>query len=294
MTDIPYIEPGTYVFRFLDPRGPHFWPAIADMLSERRLFLNSRTNFNDPFDSQPIIDNDLSNSAIREYCQDALRNPFNLNRSPLSIARINEFKESNRTHLTKRNVEGIKTYLRRSIEKYLDTAGLLCFSLVAEDPSLWGHFAASFTGICAVFRRSTSTASALSMCARVAYVRRRPQLPLSLFHEMTRRWMSNEPHDDLANEIFFRSFLHKSAHWQSEQEARIFLPFEALKKASFEYSELVGFILGAKCSPDLENKLRREIAARRGATEVCKSVLSCTDFRIMIPHKFTNQHARAA
>jgi len=72
MKEITFVDAGTYLFRFMDPRSEYFWPAITDMLSQQQLSLNSRMNFNDPYDSRPIIENDLSNSAIRSYVQEAI------------------------------------------------------------------------------------------------------------------------------------------------------------------------------------------------------------------------------
>lgn len=256
MQKIPFVEAGTNLFRFMDPGTSHFWSAITDMLSEQMLFLNSRTKFNDPYDSQPVIENDLSSHSIRNYYEEMIRQPFNRERSPTGIARLLEMKASGRNHLTKEAVENVKVDMYQATEDFLDIAGLLSFSLTAENPLLWEHYAASFTGICAIFKRSTSKRSALSMCANVFYVDKRPRLPMSLFHEMTTNRMSGESYVDLANEIFFLSFLHKSDHWAYEQEARIFHPLHAFKKLPFDPSELVGFILGPKSSPELEKKIK--------------------------------------
>jgi hypothetical protein len=294
MNPIPYIKPGTYLFRFLNPSGPHFWPTITALLSEQMLILNSRRNFNDPFDSQPEIVNDVSSSALRAYLDDALQHPFNSRRSLASVARIMELKATGRTTLDKRHLENIKAGLHKSAEEILDAAGLLSFSLTAENPVLWGHYSASSTGICAVFRRGTSQNSGLSVCARVAYVDKRPQLPLSLIHEMTRRRMAHESYDDLVNQIFFLSFLHKSTHWAYEQEARIFHTFHAFKKLPFDSSEFVGFILGPRSSEELGQKIRGEIKRRRPSTGLDRSMLSATEFRIIIPHKFVQHHSNAA
>jgi hypothetical protein len=65
----------------MDHRTTYFWPTVVDMLSNHTLFLNSRKNFNDPFDSQPIVKNDLSNSALRNYLNRATKDPFNPERS---------------------------------------------------------------------------------------------------------------------------------------------------------------------------------------------------------------------
>jgi Protein of unknown function (DUF2971) len=278
----------------MDPSSQYFWPAIVDFLSEQKLILNSRTNFNDPYDSQPTIENDLSNSAIRSYLQDAIQHPFNPSRSLLSTARLLELKASSRTCLSRKNIEDIKSGLHRSAKEYLDSAGLLSFSLTADNPLLWGHYASSFTGVCAIFRRGTSANSALSLSARVAYVDKRPHLPLSLMHELARRRRGNTGLDDIATQIFFLSFLHKSTHWAYEQEARIFHPFHAYKKLPFDHDELIGFILGPHSSGDLERKMRDQISTRRPLVSLHRSALSQNDFRIIIPHKFLQHHTHAA
>jgi Protein of unknown function (DUF2971) len=278
----------------MDHRTDHFWLSIADMLSQQKLFLNSRTKFNDPYDSEPIIENDLSNSVIRKYIDEAVENPYNSKRTPSQIARIMSVKALGRPHLKKGGIESIKENLRTGANEFLDSCGLLSFSLTGENPLLWGHYAAAFTGVCAVFRRGTSTESALSICARVAYVDQRPRLALSPFQEMTRARMAGEPYDDLASEIFFLSFLHKSNHWSYEKEARIFYPFSAFEKAPFESSELIGFILGPKAPPSLEKRMREEIKMRKPSAALDRSSLSQNEFKVVIPHKFTHQHASAA
>jgi hypothetical protein len=264
------------------------------MLSENRLFLNSRTKFNAPYDSRPIVDGDLSNSSIRDYIDEMSANPYNSKRKPSQIARIINATASGKLPLRKGRIQKIKDGLRASADEFLDSGGLLSFSLTAENPLLWGHYAASFAGICAIFRRGTSTRSALSVCARVAYVDARPRLALSLFHAMATARMAHEPYDDLAYEIFFRSFLHKSNHWNYENEARIFAPFSAYKKVSFEPEELIGFILGPKSSPTLEEKMKAEIKLLKPSISLHKSSLSENEFKIIIPHKFVRQHSSAA
>lgn len=123
MENIPYIETGTYLFRFMDPRGQYFWPSITNMLSQNILVLNSRRNLNDPFDSQPIIDNDLSNSAIRDYFRNMLEEPFHPRRSLAGAFRILELKTSGKTNLNKKHVENIKAGLHKSAKEILDLAG---------------------------------------------------------------------------------------------------------------------------------------------------------------------------
>jgi hypothetical protein len=287
MENIPYIETGTYLFRFMDPRGQYFWPSITNMLSQNILVLNSRRNFNDPFDSQPIIDNDLSNSAIRDYFRNMLEEPFHPRRSLAGAFRILELKTSGKTNLNKKHVENNKSRTSQKRQGNFGPRGAYYrFPLLRKIRSYGGHYAASFSGLCAVFRRGQSLNSGLSVCAEIVYADTRPHLPLSLIQEMTKRRMANEPHDNLANRIFFLSFLHKSSHWAYEHEARIFHPFHAFKTLPFERSELVGFILGPNSSREFETKLRDEIRTRNPSVSLDRSVLSHSEYRIIIPHKF--------
>ena len=73
---ITYVEPGTYLFRFLNPNSSHFWSAVTDILAEQNIFLSSRTQFNDPHDSNPEIEDDLSSSIIKAYAREMLANPW--------------------------------------------------------------------------------------------------------------------------------------------------------------------------------------------------------------------------
>jgi hypothetical protein len=183
----------------------------------------------------------------------------------------------------------IKEAAGKNAQAILDSAGLLSFSKAAENPLLWGHYAASFKGACAVFRRGASPKSALAACADVAYVTERPILQLSSVQELSRRRVDGENYDDLAQKIFYVSFFHKSEHWAYEQEARIFHPFHALKNLSFDPSELVGFILGPNSSEELKIKLRTEIKSRSLRISLDTASLSQNEFRIIIPHRF-RQH----
>ena len=88
MLDLPYVDPGTYLFRFMDHRTDHFWSAIPDILCEQKLYLNSRTHFNDPYDSRPEIEDDVRISALRAYADEMIQNPWRRERDSEEIFRI--------------------------------------------------------------------------------------------------------------------------------------------------------------------------------------------------------------
>jgi hypothetical protein len=188
--------------------------------------------------------------------------------------------------LSDKQIQSIKAASRCNAFGYLDDCGLLSFSLTAEDPLLWGHYAASFKGICAVFKRGSSMQSGLCVCAEVCYVENRPELPLSLLFALGANRMQGKPFDELANEVFFLSFLHKDKHWAYEQEARIFYPFRALKTITFDPHELIGFIFAPNSSRELRDRLTSEVKAKRPDITLSEATLSSTEFKITIPSQY--------
>ena len=151
---------------------------MPEFLQSRRLCvisIQNGSNFNDPYDSQPIIVPNLSSAQIREYIEDMLQNPTNPLRDAAHIAKIYELKRSGKTRVGKQQIENIKNTMLQHCSEFLDKGGLLSFSLVADNPLLWGHYAAAFAGVCVVFKRGQSNQSAFSICAKVNYVQERPR-----------------------------------------------------------------------------------------------------------------------
>jgi hypothetical protein len=294
MQDLPFVEPGTILFRFLDPGTNHFWPTMADLLGPQLLFLNSRTRFNDPFDSKPDIINDVSNSDIRAYTRDIFENPWRPERDTFDVARIWSLKAQRKTNLRGNQFKIIKEGIVAHTNEFLDECGLTSFSLVGDDPVLWGHYAAGSSGVCVVFKCGASPVSAFNVCARVSYVEHRPQLPTSLFIRMTKTQRAGLPFGKTANEIFYLSFLQKSKRWQYEHEARIFFPFAASTKVRFDKSELGAIILGPKASPECERQIRKLVADLSPSTEVFRASLSKNGFDVLLPKQFQTFISAAA
>jgi hypothetical protein len=289
---IGFVPSGQHLFRFLDHRSKHFWSSLDDILVRQKLFLNSRTKFNDPFDSRPLIKDDLRHTDIRGYFDAMTQDPF-WGRSATNALRILEIKSKGQS-ITKDRINRIRAGAFDLARQHLDNCGLLSFSLNAEDPLLWGHYAASFEGISLVFRRTNAPRSAFSICAKVEYVDEPPTLPLSLMMELARRWVAKESNKDVANEVFFLSFLHKDSRWSHENEARVFYPKSAFEKISFDPQELLAIILGPKSSSDLETRIRTEVASKRPSLSIHKAILSPNHFKIILPHQFIRRSKLAA
>lgn len=283
MHEIPYVEPGTLLFRYLNPQTQYFWSALGEILSEQKIYLSSRTGFNDVFDSRPEVIDDLKDTDIRRDARALVRNPWASNLEPAEIRKLIDIGKRRRNLLSKKQIKNLKLALTRTANEFLDQCGLSSFSLSSKQPLLWGHYAAGCTGICIVLKRNESLASGLSLCAKVSYVEVRPRLPLSLLYRMREAQRAGQPIDDITNEIFFLSFLHKDKAWEYEQEARIYFPFEASKKIRFEPDELVGIILGPTSSTDLEERIRAEVRQRAPSVQVVRAAIPAKGFEFVIP-----------
>jgi hypothetical protein len=280
---LPYIEPGTHLFKFLNHNTAHFWSAVADLLGQQKIFLSSRTRFNDPHDSNPEIENDLADSLIKNHAQEMLANPWRQDRDPSEILQILNTLAQNNTRLNKQQITNIKAQARQTARDYLDQCGLASFSLTMDQPLLWAHYAAGYSGICVVFKRNHSLQSGLCLCAKVNYCGSLPKLPLSLTYRMVAAQRSSEDFRELSDRIIFLSFLNKFKLWEYEQEARIFNPFRASTKIAFEKDELVGIVLGPKSPKTLEERLIAEIRRLAPAVQITRAVLSPTGYEIVFP-----------
>jgi hypothetical protein len=283
-----FVDPGTHLFRFLDHRRDYFWPTIRDMLSEQKLYLNSRTRFNDAYDSRPQIHDDLSPSTVRRHAAGLFRNPWHHTHDTSVIPQILNLKQRGNIRLNKKQINNIKIETQGNATDFLDQCGLLSFSLTGNNRLLWALYAAGSSGVCAVFRRGTSMQSALCLCARVLYVEQLPRLPLSLLFEMVRVQRSGEPSTDPEDQVFSLSFLHKDQAWQHEYEARIFYPFRASKKVQFDRDEMVAIILGPKSPPELETRLRSAVAELAPSVPIQRASLSPSGFEIILPEPFVD------
>jgi len=283
MQGLPFVDPGTHLFRFMDHRTDHFWRAITDILAEQKLYLTSRTKFNDVYDSHPQIEDDLSTSIIRKHAAELIFNPWHPTQDPSLIPLVLRLKEQGKTRLNREQINNIKAETQRNAIKFLDKCGLASFSLKADHPLLWAHYAGGSTGVCIVFRRGTSMQSALCLCARVSYVEQRPRLPLRLIYEMVRARRENKSTEEFEDRIFFLSFLHKAQEWQYESEARIFNPSHASKKVQFNRDELIAIIIGPKSPSDLEKRLRSMVSESAPTVQIHRASLSPSGFEIVLP-----------
>ena len=134
MLEIPYVEPGQLLFRFMSHESIHFWTAITRILNERQIFLSSRTKFNDPYDSHPDIRDDLIASAIRRHTREMMQSPWRRERDPSDTLQILKLKAQGKTHLTSLQIRNIKGATILGATEFLDECGLASFSLSPRHP----------------------------------------------------------------------------------------------------------------------------------------------------------------
>jgi hypothetical protein len=289
MSDIPYVQPGEYLFRYMDHRTEYFWPAITDILATQELYLSSRTKFNDPYDCQPKLLDNVKISDLRLHTAEMIQNPWRADRDAEDVIKILRLKERGRTTLTRGQMQNIKAEMLKSVSEYLDQCGVVSLSLTSNNPLLWSHYAANASGVCVAFRRGSSMGSAFAVCAKVSYVEVRPRLPTRLLSELVRfQRLNDKRFNELSDRVFSLSFLHKSKEWEYEREARIFYPFRAFTKIRFDRGELQSIVVGPRSSPDLETKLKQLVAQLAPRVTVQRASLSQSGYGIIVPEELVN------
>jgi hypothetical protein len=279
-----YIGPGTNVFRFLNHRSEYFWPSLIDLLGKNSIRLNSRNNFNDPYDSRPIVEGDISVADAQRYVDLMFANPAGSMRTPDIVTQILEVRAKGPPPLTAQQAINISRQMRGRVDEFIDQCGIACFSLTATEALLWAHYAFGFSGICFAFMHDGSKDSALSLCAHVEYVEQRPRISIELIYRLILAMATEEPTNAITDEIFYRTLFHKSKAWAYEQEARIYGPQRVAHLLPFKRNEIRAAILGPKASRELEDSVRLLVNAMSPHVRVVRAELSADGFHVVIPN----------
>lgn len=229
-----------HVYRYVAPGTSSTRAKLEDALVNSRLYLCSRTQFNDPFDSrlewlQP------SNEEVRSFLQDGA------NRHGFSPDQVDQVE--NELLSAPQNWRRINDCLNGT----LDTLGLACFSETPRDMLMWSHYGASHTGV--VIEYEAFDLMAGMRIFPVVYASDFPSMLLN----------ARRSADQL-----FRSVLYKAKCWSYELEWRVVRPGEARSHAPLNSERVSAIYLGCKIEEGTLGLIRELLVARgkKGLPEV--------------------------
>lgn len=231
MTDVIDDESPELLYKFVRPDSPD----IDQVLLRSEMWFGSPSGFNDPFDCLPVLDMRSTvaqrEKAVRSF---AKRHYAHLSRTE----RRKEVRpERNRMRRPISSEAGLQAW--RAI---IDQMGVTCFSEVASNLLMWGHYAAKHSGLCFGFRAERLPGVLL----KVAYTEDRPIY----------RWADQE--NQVRRENAHRALCTKATSWDYEREWRSFERANGIQP--MDHRALSVVILGARCSNRLEDQVRNALA----------------------------------
>jgi DUF2971 family protein len=215
------------------------------LLADGKLFFPSASDFNDPFECDPIFNFQASKRARTQYNLKLLRE-----KAPAMPRR-----DRKRLAMKAANSKSFDEAARRLIERLKGKVGILSLCERHDNLLMWAHYAASHTGICVELRRDWPP---LNFALKVAYSREYPQVD---FFEIADAIEGSGPAAQSAQKKWVDAiFLTKSIDWGYEQEWRILDTTGGRGKQGFNPELITKLFLGCKLTTADEKRVREWIA----------------------------------
>jgi hypothetical protein len=265
------VPAGTCLYRYLSLRDEQAWEKLATTLRESRLFSSSPLSFNDPFDSNPIIVDNICNKTILDIIAHNSPGLEDINPSALDII-------------------GAKASLSQSMRETIKStrveAKLISFSSRSNSPLLWAHYAEGHKGICLQFVKGNRPESIIHQSSKVRYSSERPVLPLSLVLD---RRSAIQAGDELVGLRLQRQltnlmYFHKSEDWSYESEVRILVPPAQEHDFCFDENELISLIVGPLVSESRLETLKDVVKKTRPTLSIYRARPSENSFSIEVDY----------
>lgn len=268
------------LFRYVKLANENSWSLLEETILHNRLKLSLAASFNDPFEANPHIVNDLTLEEIYDFLNFALKLEFK-EKVPFTFKDGKIFDERG-SLLTVEQVESIATKgaLQTLPEIFRETK-VASFCKRISSQLLWAHYADGYKGIAYHFITSGEPNSAFRHARSIRYTRQRPIVSLSELVETTPFSSKNTKAQKmvLITLILDRFFRQKSIDWAYEEEFRI-IAFGKNALDTFIPKELVSIILGPLFPKDDEKRLFDMIKKRERLLRVYRSELSKTDYSV--------------
>jgi Protein of unknown function (DUF2971) len=193
----------------------------------------------------------------------------------LKVARFSDVNDPFELLALNFREQRIRKIVRDFKSTYDSHTGLLCFSADWTNPVLWSHYGAKHRGICLGFNLRRDLAQ------KVQYNDKRILAKLG----------DDASPDSLSETLQNQLLCTKSAHWDYEEEVRVFVPLDSTDREGSLYFrsfdadlELAEVILGPNCGVSLD-AVRRLVAATNQQAVAFRSRLAFKFFSVVPSEK---------
>jgi len=213
---------GISLYRFESDNTQHFKDSITELFEKNLLYLNIRSELNDPFDTNPIFIGSIDRNDIHELVK----------------RRTNANRAMRREKI--RHLNDLNSYFDKNFKNVFDSYGIKCFSRTMKNILMWSHYANSHRGICIEFKPKPNTY--LSYNVPVIYSTERPTV---------QRYVISNKGDDLFKKQATLLLRSKALNWAYEEEQRVIAFEKAKEKIEIDPEDLISVTFGVKSCPKL-------------------------------------------
>lgn len=263
-----YQVPEKPLFKYLSlAAGQKSLDRLRALVIDGKAFFSSPADFNDPFDTFPIIEGPKSRVKAELSVRRAFRRADRL----LPPEQRAYAKAASKRPLTRGSLATFQTGMADSARRTAIETGVFCLSERNDSVLMWGHYADSHQGVCIEFDINAvgltpSALTPLHLLFKVKYQSERPVIR-HLFGPG-------------AGEEVMDAFRTKAAFWEYEQEWRAIEMHGARQLFDFRPSMVRSIILGANCSPSHTNAIREMVGGT--SIKLTRVVPSAEDFGLSI------------
>ena len=227
-----------YLYRYL--RSNITPERLSSLLIESRLYLNSRAQFNDPFDSTAYIQTVDSKQKLRKKFEYLIRRGL---KEKNQI--IDQITVKNLVSNQMMKFKNTPFYLEDFMVSNINKIGIYCLSEDNKNILMWSHYATNHEGLILEFDVAETSAT-FSQTYKVDYSKNYPTLSFLNKNK-------NEHHELLTT---------KSIDWEYEKEWRIIRVNEAFNNLAFNPKALTSVTFGCRSGVSIRNLVSELLVER--------------------------------
>lgn len=266
---LPGLSDHDSLYKYISLDGKQSWNYLAQTIKQFQVIGATASSLNDPLEAKPRIIDDIDDENFADIC---------------SYFNKSNMKEDARNFKDVGDLSQYSTKVKGAVEKLVERARILSFCRRSDSPLLWSHYARSHKGACIHFSANAFPNKDVVKGA-VRYQRNRPVVPLSLPARISLAGKARQHPEDRAAlrvELFNLCFFVKPEDWSYEEEVRLIYMSDTMTNLEFKPSGMFEIIVGARCAPEDEDRIRNLANSSQTHIRVRKAVIDTDTFSVGI------------
>jgi hypothetical protein len=273
-------QPHKSIFRYVNFKNSSAWDYCEETVAKNKLPLTTPTSFNDPFDSNPVIVNNISVDDFNKYFRGKEIVDPNTNAKIKIDTKTLRIQNEDGSILSGSELEEfVIRSMHHTLSNISHDAKVASFSRRISSQLLWAHYADGHKGMAYHFLTSADPKSILHYVRPVEYVAQRPIIPISEILSAFEGTDGTNKYISWLN-TSAKLYLQKSVEWNYEQEERVVA--QEHNSNAFNENELASLIVGPTFSDNDLSHLKAIAARRTRPLKIYRSTISRNEYSIEV------------